>query len=541
LSRVELAGVEARDEIRRYSEDALTSARLLASRPTLPRLLRAGQPEPLEFFVRRFCETGGLDVCAVVEDDVVLAAAPGRFRWDELAAPVAEQGERFLVALPSLPDGALGATAEFRNCQALRVVVLRTFDRRLAGAIGERVGMDVRLVRLSDWLDTVEPDFKELHSEALARGATNRPSRQEARRVRLEHAGDRRDGRGHRADRGAPAGGHGGQCRRSLRPAPRVDRGAADRPCAARDGAAGAAHRATAQVAVEVRGPARTWRLLDLDPRQRHARGRGARAHPRGDAPQPDRRHGDAAAARGRGTGAAAGSGRGRVRRGCPAQRPLRESAGGAHARRRARRGHRTLLWRCAATLRRRWAAALRVCLPDPGGPAGRQVAGNRGAGDLVGHAAHRRDHQRRTGGRPAGADHARRDRARGGASRARLHPRQHLARVPYPARGAAGLDRAAARRARRHAAREARGTGGLAAAGHAAADAPDRQPARERAHRVRAARDPPPAGRAGAGGGGCPGADRRAAGAAAPAAAGRDPRRTCRWCRAMRSDSRRS
>jgi signal transduction histidine kinase len=172
LSKVELAGVAARDEIRRSSEDALTSARLLASRPTLPRLLRAGQREPLEFFVRRFCETGGLDVCAVVEADVVLAAAPGPFRWDELAAPVAEQGERFLVALPSLPDGALGATAELPGMPGTRVVVLRTFDRRLAGAIGERVGMDLRLVRLSDWLDTVEPDFKELHSEALARGGT---------------------------------------------------------------------------------------------------------------------------------------------------------------------------------------------------------------------------------------------------------------------------------------------------------------------------------------------------------------------------------
>ena len=169
LSRVELAGLEARDEIRRYSEDALTSARLLASRPTLPRLLRAGQPEPLEFFVRRFCETGGLDVCAVVADDVVLAAAPGRFRWDELAAPVAEQGERFLVALPSLPDGALGATAEVPGLSGTRVVVLRAFDRRLAAALGERVGMEVRLARLSDWLDTVEPDFKELHSEALTR------------------------------------------------------------------------------------------------------------------------------------------------------------------------------------------------------------------------------------------------------------------------------------------------------------------------------------------------------------------------------------
>jgi len=172
LSRVELAGVGARDEIRRYSEDALTSARLLASRPTLLRLLGAGQTEPLEFFVRRFCETAGLDVCAVVADGEVLAAAPGRFRWDELAPPVAEQGERFLVAVPSVPDGLLGATAEIPGLPGRRVVVLRSFDRRLATALGERVGMEVRLVRLSDWLETVEPDFKELHSEALARGTT---------------------------------------------------------------------------------------------------------------------------------------------------------------------------------------------------------------------------------------------------------------------------------------------------------------------------------------------------------------------------------
>jgi hypothetical protein len=43
LDRVRLAGLSARDEIRRTSEDTLTSARLLASRPTLQRLVREGQ------------------------------------------------------------------------------------------------------------------------------------------------------------------------------------------------------------------------------------------------------------------------------------------------------------------------------------------------------------------------------------------------------------------------------------------------------------------------------------------------------------------
>ena len=173
LARVQLAGVAARDEIRRHGEDALTSARLLAGRPTLLRLVRAGQADPLEFFLRRFCETDGLDVCAVVgADGVVLAAAPGPFRWDELAALVAEQGERFLIAPPSYPDGLLGATAAVAELPGTTVVVLEAFDRRLAGALGQRAGMEVRLVRLSDWLDTVDADFKELHAAALAEGGT---------------------------------------------------------------------------------------------------------------------------------------------------------------------------------------------------------------------------------------------------------------------------------------------------------------------------------------------------------------------------------
>ena len=107
----ELAGVGARDEIRRYSEDALTSARLLASRPTLLRLVRAGQPEPLEFFVRRFCETGRPrrlrrastgDACSPPPRAVPLGRAGRAGRRSRASASC--------VAPPSAPDGLLGAT-----------------------------------------------------------------------------------------------------------------------------------------------------------------------------------------------------------------------------------------------------------------------------------------------------------------------------------------------------------------------------------------------------------------------------------------------
>ena len=171
LARVQLAGVNARDELRRRSEEALTSVRLLASRPTLLRLTREGNPEQLDFFLRRFCQTSRLDACAVVAGDAVLAAT-GPFRWDELSGPVAEQGERFLAAPPSAPDGLLGASAELPALPGMRAVVIRSFDRRLADELAARAGMEVRLVRLSDWLDTVEPSLQELHSAAVTDGTT---------------------------------------------------------------------------------------------------------------------------------------------------------------------------------------------------------------------------------------------------------------------------------------------------------------------------------------------------------------------------------
>lgn len=171
LARVQLAGVSARDELRRQSEDALTSARLLASRPTLLRLVRSGNPEQLDFFLRRFCENVRLDTCAVVVDDLVIAATD-RLWWDEIHATVAEQGERFLLAPPSAPDGMLGAAAEFPLLPGTRAVVLRYFDGRLADALAERAGTEIRLVRLSDWLDVVPAEFKELHGAAVTDGRT---------------------------------------------------------------------------------------------------------------------------------------------------------------------------------------------------------------------------------------------------------------------------------------------------------------------------------------------------------------------------------
>src|SRR5512146_2481172 len=73
-ARVLLAGATAREDVRRLTEDALTSARVLAQRPTLQRLLDQHQHEAITPFLRRFCDTSRLDACAVFSGATLLAA-----------------------------------------------------------------------------------------------------------------------------------------------------------------------------------------------------------------------------------------------------------------------------------------------------------------------------------------------------------------------------------------------------------------------------------------------------------------------------------
>lgn len=170
LARIELAGAAAREEIRRLSEDTLTSARVVASRPTLHRLIRAGNREQVELFLRRTCTALNLQACAVMVGDVVLASTRP-VGWLDTQEAAVDQGERFMLAPIWQPDGLLGATASVPNFVDTRVIALRYFDAALARSLTDETGVQVRLVRLSNWLDNVEPDFKALHSTALSRGA----------------------------------------------------------------------------------------------------------------------------------------------------------------------------------------------------------------------------------------------------------------------------------------------------------------------------------------------------------------------------------
>jgi signal transduction histidine kinase len=169
LARVELGGAAAREEIRRFSEDTLTSTRLVSDRQTLQRLIRAGNRAQLELFLRRSCTAVNLGACAVVIGPNVLASTREGIDWVDALEAIVDQGERFMLAPDWQPDGLMGAVAAVPNYVDTRVIGVRYFDARLGKQLTEQVGMEVRLVRLSNWLDNVEPAFKELHSTALSR------------------------------------------------------------------------------------------------------------------------------------------------------------------------------------------------------------------------------------------------------------------------------------------------------------------------------------------------------------------------------------
>jgi hypothetical protein len=73
--RVQLAAADARAELARLGEDTLSNARILAERPTLRRLLQQRDLTNLPPVLQRFCQPAGLDACAILEGDIVLAVS----------------------------------------------------------------------------------------------------------------------------------------------------------------------------------------------------------------------------------------------------------------------------------------------------------------------------------------------------------------------------------------------------------------------------------------------------------------------------------
>ncbi|HET8691698.1 MAG TPA: ATP-binding protein [Steroidobacteraceae bacterium] len=168
LTRVRGAALAARYDIRRVAEDTATAARLLASRPTLLRLTGAGDALQLQLFLKRFCDTARLDGCTVYRDTVPVASSGETLAWDVASTASREQGESFMIA--SRERGPMGALVEVAGLPGTHVLATRRLDEKLAAELSSEAGVEIRLLPVTAWLESVDPAYRDVHSIALAAG-----------------------------------------------------------------------------------------------------------------------------------------------------------------------------------------------------------------------------------------------------------------------------------------------------------------------------------------------------------------------------------
>jgi signal transduction histidine kinase len=169
-ARVQLAATTAREDLRRFADEALVTARTLADRPTLQRLLAEGRSEAVPPVLRRACEASGMDACAVIEGASVVAVSGPALDWQQILTASAEQGATFM-ALPAIERVPVqGAWAAPSAPAGMRVYVVRRLDERLAQLLSRQVGARVLLIDYRLYTAAPVNAFTPLYSAALADG-----------------------------------------------------------------------------------------------------------------------------------------------------------------------------------------------------------------------------------------------------------------------------------------------------------------------------------------------------------------------------------
>lgn len=173
-ARVQLAGAMAREDLRRYSEDALTQAKSVADRATFQRLLADGRAATIGPYLRRSCNSDTITSCAAFEGGALVAQAGVPLPWAQIAAATSEQGERFLAVPPGTAYAILGATAQVGGATGRRLYVARLLDEKLAKVLSDRVGMSINLVNYRLFVENKKvDDFTRLHSAGLSDGRSS--------------------------------------------------------------------------------------------------------------------------------------------------------------------------------------------------------------------------------------------------------------------------------------------------------------------------------------------------------------------------------
>jgi signal transduction histidine kinase len=169
-SRVQLAGAMAREDLRRTVEDALTTARALAERPTLQRLLSEGRTDAISPLLRRSCEASGVDACAVFTGTQLIAQSGPTLDWNGIVTSSTEQGATFLSLPANVRTPVLGAYANLGDTEGTRVYVVRLLNDKMEKALTQRVGLQINIIDYRSFTNDPVNAYTPLYSASLADG-----------------------------------------------------------------------------------------------------------------------------------------------------------------------------------------------------------------------------------------------------------------------------------------------------------------------------------------------------------------------------------
>jgi signal transduction histidine kinase len=169
--RVQLAGANSRQEINRMAEKAFASARTLAERPPLRRLVSEPGRPGLAQFIERFCGDSGLQACAVFDGAQPIATSGPALPWSSLFTLAAEQGERFTAIPQGTQFSVIGATSKLPpEFPSFSVMVVNLLDDKIAKVLTDHSGLDTQLINFRAYSAMPVNEFTSLHSQGMTDG-----------------------------------------------------------------------------------------------------------------------------------------------------------------------------------------------------------------------------------------------------------------------------------------------------------------------------------------------------------------------------------
>jgi signal transduction histidine kinase len=131
-SQVEAAALLARASIERAGSELVSTARLLAERPTLQRFVQDEDAAALTAFLERFARTGELRACMVVRDGQIWASSATELPASMIAAVRGGDAGAWRI-LSSEETLLLGALERVEGSEGLEVIVFEDLPRLGAG------------------------------------------------------------------------------------------------------------------------------------------------------------------------------------------------------------------------------------------------------------------------------------------------------------------------------------------------------------------------------------------------------------------------